>query len=508
MERSDLDAPDFGFGANPSLARAGGPTTLQGEDGAAASGPESGASRPVLRGYQEQAVTFLNERTRAIEGDAPGIGKTATVISALASRTPQPSPVLVLAPLSVVRHWEAEIARWSGYSVSVGVGSAPRRWEARAFADGLKGVGGHIYVTNYEAARADIENLMSVPWEAAVCDEVHRLRNRQTRTFKTLRPLILRTPSFIGISGTPVVNGADDLWTLLHLIDPKRWRAYWRWVDEFMESTTTTFNGKLAQPIRQITGMRPGMDGVLRQQLRDVMIRRSLNELLPELPEVSETIYEVDLSPEEKMAYKNLEKKFWADMPDGTKVIAPNDVAKITRLRQMATDWSVLGATEGNSTKLKRLYELLDDIGDEQVVIFSAFSSVIDTVAAHLNAGKITGDVKSNDRTDVIRAFKEGNLRYICGTIGAMGEGIDLQTANHCVFLDLWWSPASNEQAIARVHRYGQRADTVFVHTIAARGTIDAYVAKTLAAKQDIIQSLVGLAWNEVLGGKGGAHGT
>lgn len=500
-------------------------TTLQGEDGAAASEPESGASRPTLRTYQEQAVLFLNERTRAIEGDAPGIGKTATVISALASRTSQPSPVLVLAPLSVVRHWEAEIARWSGYSVSVGVGSAAQRRQALkavhnplrpyqeehhlivhgTFADPPPPT---VYVTNYEAARADIDNLMSVPWEAVVCDEVHRLRNRQTRTFKTLRPLILRTPSFIGISGTPVVNGADDLWTLLHLIDPKRWRAYWRWVDEFMESTTTTFNGKLAQPIRQITGMRPGMDGVLRQQLRDVMIRRSLSELLPELPEVSETIYEVDLSPEEKTAYKNLEKKFWADMPDGTKVIAPNDVAKITRLRQMATDWSVLGATEGNSTKLKRLYELLDDIGDEQVVIFSAFSSVIDTVAAHLNAGKITGDVKSNDRTDVIRAFKEGNLHYICGTIGAMGEGIDLQTANHCVFLDLWWSPASNEQAIARVHRYGQRADTVFVHTIAARGTIDAYVAKTLAAKQDVIQSLVGLAWNEVLGGKGGAHGT
>lgn len=462
-------------------------------------------ARPTLRAYQEEAVAFLLSRDRAIEGDAPGIGKTATVISSLVCRTPQPSPVLVLAPLSVVRHWEREIGRWSGYEAVVGVGSASQRRQARAdllYGDGLAPA---IYVTNYEAAKADKSGLFEIPWRAVVADEAHRLRNRKTATFKVVRQLALPAPIFIAVTGTPVVNRADDLWSLMHLVDAKNHRSYWKWVDTFMESTTTTFNGKLAFPIKQVTGMRPGMDGVLRQHLRDMMIRRSLSELLPELPEVSETIYEVDLSPEERKVYTDLEKRYFADLPDGSKVIAPNDVAKIMRLRQLSTDWSVLGATEQTSTKVKRLYELLDDIGDEQVVIFSAFSSVIDPIAAHLGAGKITGDVKSNDRADVLAAFKAGNLQYVCGTIAAMGEGIDLQTARHVVFLDLHWAPSGNEQCIARVHRYGQKADAVFVHTLAARNTIDAYIAKTIANKQSVIDAVVGLAWSDVT--RGAAHG-
>lgn len=463
--------------------------------------------QPVLREYQREAVDFLASRPRVLESDSPGIGKTAIVISSLAERTPRPSPVLVLAPLSVVRHWEREITRWSPYEVVVGVGSASQRRQARAELTMRDEVdeADVVYVTNYEAAKADAGDLFQ-EWEAVVCDEAHRLRNRKTKTFKTVRQLALTSPIFIGISGTPIVNGADDLWSLLHLCRPKQWTSYWKFVDDFMQSTTTTFNGKLAVPIRQVNGLRPGMDGVLRQQLRDVMIRRSLKELLPELPEVTETLYEVDLSDAERKVYDKMKDRFFADMPDGSKIVAPNDVAKIMRLRQLSTDWSVLGAEEGSSTKVKRLLELLEDIGKEQVVIFSAFSKVIDPIAALLNAGKITGDVKPQDRTSVIDAFRQGNLQYVCGTIAAMGEGIDLQTARHCVFLDLHWAPSGNEQAIARVHRYGQRADAVFVHVLAARNTVDAYIAKTIAAKQDVMNAVVGLSWSDILSGS--AHGT
>lgn len=529
---------------NPSLSRAEAPMTLQGEDGAAGSGAIEGSEpgleafstrkdettvssteeaglraspRPTLRPYQEEARDFLLERNRAIEGDAPGIGKTATVICSLAARDPQPSPVLVLAPLSVVRHWEAEMGRWSGYRAVVGVGSAAQRREARGhILDALSGFrrepGSVVidipekpvaYITNYEAAKADAADLYAIGWKAVVADEVHRARNRKTKLFKTLRQLALPSPVFVGISGTPIVNQADDLWALLHLVDPKNWSSYWTFVNTMMDTETTTFNGKLAFPVKQVKGLRPGMDGVLRQHLRDVMIRRSLQQLLPELPEIVETVYEVDLSDGERKVYDDMKARFFADLPDGSKVVAPNDVAKMTRLRQLANDWSVLGASDETSTKVKRLYELLEDIGDEQVVIFSAFSKVLDPIAAKLCAGKITGDVKSNDRTDVIRAFKEGALQYVCGTIKAMGEGIDLQTARHAVFLDLEWSPSAQEQCIARIHRYGQSSDAVFVHILAARGTVDAYIAKTLSNKQNVIDAVVGKSWVDVLSGSG-----
>lgn len=457
-----------------------------------------------LRPYQQEAVTFLQSRSRAIEGDAPGVGKTATVITSLASREPAPSPVLVLCPLSVVRHWEAEIGRWTAYQPIVGIGSAGQRRQAReSIIEASEAQ--VVYVTNYEAAKSDIADLAGISWQAMICDEAHRLKNRKTKTFKVTRQLALPTSIFVAITGTPILNRVDELWSLLHLVDPKRWKSYWAYVDAFCDSKTTTFNGKLAIPVRVVEGLRPGMDGVLRQQLRDVMIRRSLDELLPELPEINETIYEVDLSGAERKAYDQMADRYFSDLPDGSKLIAPNDVAKITRLRQLSNNWSVLGATDESSTKIKRLMELLDDIGDEQVVIFSAFAKVIDPIAAALKAGKITGDVAPNDRADVIKAFRSGYLRHVCGTIGAMGEGIDLQTARHVVFCDLDWTPARNEQCIARVHRYGQRADAVFVHVIAARNTIDSYIAKTLADKQAIIDSLVGMSWHGVT--QGAAHG-
>ena len=421
----------------------------------------------TLRGYQSAAAAFLAARPRVILGDAPGVGKTITALVSLASRNIE--RILVVAPLSVVHRWEDEAALWvPDYAIHVSTGSAARRHKV-------------------------------------VIDEAHRVKERRTKNFAAIKALSEEIPIFISVTGTPILNRPEELWALLHLIDPKRWRSYWAWVDEFCEADVVQHPG-MTQPTKVVKGMRLGMDAVLRQQMRDVMIRRTLEELLPNLPKVTETTVTIDLSSHERKLYDQMRLFYFAESHDpgaGMAVIARNEVSKITRLRQLAQDWSMLSIDapdDARSSKLDALREIVDDLDPEPVVIFSCFAKVIDRVARMLGCPKITGAVGPRDRRDVIRAFQAGTVRAIAGTVGTMAEGIDLFRAHHVVFTDLDWVPARNDQAVARVLRSGQQSDKVFVHRIVARNTVDQFIERKIRQKEAVINALVGSAWQEVVG--------
>ena len=456
----------------------------------------------TLRGYQSAAAAFLAARPRVILGDAPGVGKTITALVSLASRNIE--RILVVAPLSVVHRWEDEAALWvPDYAIHVSTGSAARRHKVVTAA--THSTGPTILVTNYEAAKRDVELLRALTPAALVIDEAHRVKERRTKNFAAIKALSEEIPIFISVTGTPILNRPEELWALLHLIDPKRWRSYWAWVDEFCEADVVQHPG-MTQPTKVVKGMRLGMDAVLRQQLRDVMIRRTLEELLPNLPKVTETTVTIDLSSHERKLYDQMRLFYFAESHDpgaGMAVIARNEVSKITRLRQLAQDWSMLSIDapdDARSSKLDALREIVDDLDPEPVVIFSCFAKVIDRVARMLGCPKITGAVGPRDRRDVIRAFQAGTVRAIAGTVGTMAEGIDLFRAHHVVFTDLDWVPARNDQAVARVLRSGQQSDKVFVHRIVARNTVDQFIERKIRQKEAVINALVGSAWQEVVG--------
>jgi len=208
----------------------------------------------------------------------------------------------------------------------------------------------------------------------------------------------------------------------------------------------------------------------------------------------------VDLSGAERLAYDQMAKRFFAEV-GGATFLAPNEVTKITRLRQLVSAWEVLGATSQGS-KMSALVELVtEQLRDEQVVIFSSFAKVADHVATLLGCAKITGDVSKAARQEITSRFAVGSERVVVGTIGAMSEGIDeLKAAHYVCFIDRDWTPARNEQAIARVHRYGQH-EPVTVFNIVARDTIDSYVAKTLRRKEAIVATLTGASLAEIMKG-------
>ncbi len=444
---------------------------------------------------------------RSIYADAPGTGKTATTLRWLVHIDARES--LIVAPLAVIRHWERECERWAPrITTFICTGTAKHRQEAR------EAFGAHIgpkaIITNYETLRGDSEQWVQKAggWDAFVCDEAHRLKNRKALVFKAAAKVARRSHHLALVTGTPILNRADELWALLHLIDSKHWSSYWRWVQAHFVVEQTTFYGRTLRPVTVVHDLLPGHEEKIRAELGDLLTQRPITELLPDMPEVVETSLEVDLSPPERKAYQSMTDRFWLEV-DGKVIVASNEVSKITRLRQLASDFSNLDDERGPGAKVLATADLLSDRTGERAIVLCAYKGTVYQLIAELQkldiiAMPFTGDQSREDRDMAVQWFKADKVQVIVGTIAAMGEGVDgLQVANHVVMLDRDWTPARNEQAVARIRRSGQEADHIFVTNVVAKDTIDATVAAALDAKQSVIDAILGRSLEVVISGRG-----
>ena len=238
---------------------------------------------PELRPYQRAVVDTAP--SRFLYADPPGTGKTATALRWASAHGSQHA--LVAAPKAVLHHSEAEAARWVSTSSPVtGVGTPPVRARLRSQAYCTPG---SILIVNYETMRQDIAALCECRFDTVIFDEAHRLKGRETQVHKAALKLARRAPRLALVTGTPILNRADEMWSALHLLDPKRWPSYWRWVEEHFRISATTFGGRISRPARLIQGPLPGALDRIREEAAEFLFQRPLEELLPDLPEVTET---------------------------------------------------------------------------------------------------------------------------------------------------------------------------------------------------------------------------
>lgn len=436
-----------------------------------------------LRDYQVEAVNIMSREGRVVYADAPGTGKTATSlrwVTAVANRT------LVVAPLSVLYHWQRQAETWApGRRVVVCHGPAERRLNAlQAVRDGSA----DTLVINYDNLDREISPLIDTKFDTLVFDEAHRLKNRSAQVHKAAVKLTRRAERAAMVTGTPLLNSAEELWAILHLLWPKVYTSFWRWADEHFEVHVEHYR---MRPVRVIEGLKDGHAEILRTQLGDALIRRDIDL---GLPPIVETELAVELSKKERDAYDTMLQKFWMRV-GGEIVQAPNAVSKLVRLRQVASgtfeDMEEPSA-DLYRTKIKAAADLLKDLAPEQVVVFCAFKSTVYALAEAVGGDVYTGDQGAEGRADVVKRFTSGELQCIIGTHGALGEGVDgLQVAHNVILLDQDWTPARNEQAIARLHRSGQQ-NTVNVWRIVAKDTVDDNnVIPTLERKEATINAVL-----------------
>lgn len=442
-----------------------------------------------LRPYQEQVLEFAAGLDRFVYADAPGTGKTPTTARWLEIQSKHQAPSLVVCPDSVAEQWLQTIANWTNLRPVDLRGTPAKRQAAReTLSKGSTGV------LSYDLLRRDQDALVAQPWAAVAFDEAHRLKGRTNNT--ALAAKRLRTLSMAMLTGTPILNSADELWFMLHLANPKQYKSFWRWAKEHFFVEMTTHHGKLARPVPDIIGLRPGHDELIREEAAEVMISRDIDTLLPGLPPVTTHIEPVELGEHERKLYDSISKKGWGKH-GGTRINTVNAVSKMTRLRQLSSDWGGLADPDGPAfnagAKVERAIELLSGT-TEQCLVLTAFKPSARLVAEAIPGAVLyTGDQSKKERQHAVETFKTGTAPVLVGTIAAIGEGVDgLQVAHRLIRLDRDFTPARNEQVIARVRRSGQQADHILVVDIVAENTIDQRVAEILASKQDILDAVLG----------------
>ena len=414
-----------------------------------------------------------------------GTGKTyeAIAIDIQRRRTDDyiDSPTLVVAPLSTISGWKKHFEELTDLKICAIV---PKN--RSQFLDSLTNYEADVYICHWESLRL-MPELAEIGWWHVIADEVHKAKNRKARQTVALKKI--KAKHKLGLSGTPIINRPDELWSLLNWMFPKDYRSYWRFYNTFIEFEIGHPGG-----YHIIKGTKNMED--LREITRPLLTRRTKSEVLKDLPEKYYTPIEVPLSGKQRRAYDQMRKDMiaWIGENEGQPLIAPVVISKLVRLQQLALAYGELEDGEEfvlttPSAKLEVLKELLQP--GQKTVVFTQFVKMIKLVEQELEGLKVdTLHGGISNRGEVIDRFQEVDTDVLLCSIGAGGVGITLTAANKVIFLDRSWSPATNLQAEDRLHRIGQE-NAVQVIDLIGQDTVDLGRMQRLDQKWQWIRQLL-----------------
>lgn len=427
--------------------------------------------RAELRPYQHEGVawlSFLREAgLGALLADDMGLGKTLQAACIL-----EPGS-LVVAPTSVLSNWEAELERFRpGLRVSVYHG-AGRSLDPEA----------DVVLTSYALLRLDAELLTARRWKVAVLDEAQAIKNPESQVAQAAYRL--DADFRVCLSGTPVENRLDELWSLFHFLA------------RGLLGGRSDFQKRYAQPIGDGA---PEVAERLRRRLRPFILRRRKQEVARELPPRTDLVLRVALDEGERAIYEALHaatrEEVVAKLGDSQGVMAALEA--LLRLRQAACHPGLLPGNETErSSKVELLLERLEQaVADgHKALVFSQWTSLLDRVEPGLRDAGIDFlrlDGSTADRGGVVSAFQaDAGPPVLLATLKAGGTGLNLTAADHVFLLDPWWNPAAEDQAADRAHRIGQDKP-VFVHRLVAEGTVEERILALQEKKRRIADAAVG----------------
>ncbi|MFN0013219.1 MAG: DEAD/DEAH box helicase [Saprospiraceae bacterium] len=405
-------------------------------------------------------------------------GETATQITLFQPYQAEIRPLraLIVLPASLVFNWQRELAQFAPDLFVYAHSGAKRLKDIRAIA------GHDVVLTTYHTARQDLDLLSKIEWRAMVLDESQQIKNRDSEVSKVVRSL--RGQFKISLSGTPVENSLADLWSQMEFINPDTLGSFREFREAFL------------LPIEKAN------DAVAKQRLfariRPFFLRRTKEEVAPDLPALSEQVFFSEMHPAQHKLYEKTKSAVrneilsLFDNPK-TRVMA---LQALMRLRQLANHPALVEPeTELGSGKFDDVLAQWDTVqrAGHKVLFFSSFEKHLQIFRREFERrgqsyAWLTGDTAAADRPAEVGRFQEDPaVQAFFMTVKAGGVGLNLTAADYVFLLDPWWNPAVEDQAIARAHRIGQARPVTALRFI-ARDTIEEKIRQLQERKKQFGQ--------------------
>jgi len=430
-------------------------------------------------------LAFLFEHgLGGILADDMGLGKTLQALALICHTTHEgtsTAPYLVIAPTSVVENWAHECHRFSPHLSVVTISETARR-RSTPLADVIEGH--HVVVTSYALFRLEYEDYAAAAWSGVFLDEAQFVKNRHAKTHQLIKSL--EVPFKVAITGTPMENTLMELWALLSITAPG------------LFTSPERFEKHYRTPIERHHDQER-LDQ-LRRRLRPVMLRRSKEQVATDLPAKQEQVLELELNTRHHQIYQKYlarERQKVLGLLDNVAKHRFEILRSLTLLRQASLDVSLIDPVHEHvhSTKLDALMDMVKDIvaDGHRVLVFSQFTRFLANARTRIEAAGIDYcylDGRTRKRDTVIHRFRTGDAPVFLISLKAGGFGLNLSEADYCILLDPWWNPATESQAVDRVHRIGQTR-TVMVYRLVAKNTIEQKVMALKATKSALFSSVI-----------------
>ncbi len=442
--------------------------------------------RGELRHYQKEGLGWFS----FLEGfgfggclaDDMGLGKTVQALALLERRRSGGGggrASLAVVPRSLIFNWKDEAARFTPALRILDHTGMGRHSGTAHFNDY------DLVLTTYGTLRRDAAHFAQAEFDYVILDEAQAVKNASSQTAKCVR--LLRARHRLALSGTPVENHLGELWSLFEFLNPGL-------LGKESAFRLIRGNGSADDESRQL----------IARAVRPFILRRTKEQVAPELPKKVEQTLWCELEPGQRKIYDALRLEYRHSLRER---IATTGVARakihvleaLLRLRQAACDPRLLASGSFRATsgaKIEALLAQLTEVVDEQhkALVFSQFTSMLALVREELDKRGITYaylDGKTRNRASEVERFQnDAGIRLFLVSLKAGGQGLNLTAAEYVFLLDPWWNPAVEAQAIDRAHRIGQTRP-VFAYRLVARDTVEEKILELQASKRALADAIL-----------------
>lgn len=427
--------------------------------------------------FQKEGVSFIENRNgRALIGDEMGTGKTIQALAYLQLHL-ELRPAIIVCPASLKLNWAKEIKE--------GIANIPENnYQILSGKKGFSLNSKGIYIINYDILTNWLDELKKIKPEIVIFDESHFCKSSKSLRSKAALALSKKTNQVICLSGTPIINRPIEFYNTLKMIEPTLYPSRWNYAHKFCGAYHNgfgwNFNGAT------------NTEKLNKSLVDTIMLRRLKKDVLKELPAKVRTVIPIELDNRSEYNRAESDIILWIRENEGKeqaeKAKGAETLVAFEKLKQLAVKGKMKGV-------IKWIEDFLES--DQKLVVFATHTKTIDDLINHF--GKITvrldGSTSQAKRQEAIDKFQTDNsIKLFIGNIKAAGVGINLFAASNVCFLELSFVVGEHLQAEDRIHRIGQKADSVNAYYLLAQKTIEEDIMKCLERKAKIL--------NQILDGK------